>query len=55
MKSMLCCAPCSYIKGALGTPTPAEFEAVVVERDGLKRQLADAQARIAELEAKVGQ
>mmetsp|Transcript_22640 Transcript_22640/g.38584 ORF Transcript_22640/g.38584 Transcript_22640/m.38584 type:complete len:89 (-) Transcript_22640:652-918(-) len=42
-----------YIKGALGAPTPAEFEALVAERDGLKRQLADAQARIAELDAKV--
>jgi hypothetical protein len=43
----------SYIKSSLGSPTPSEFEQVVAERDGLKKQLAEAQARIAELEQKV--
>ncbi len=42
-----------YIKASLGGPTPAEYEAVVAERDGLKRQLQEAQAKIAELEVKV--
>eukprot|EP00983_Pelagomonas_calceolata_P124836 1161148-Pelagomonas_calceolata.AAC.3 len=44
---------CSYIKQALGAPTPAEFESVKAENHGLKRQLEDAQQRIAELEGKV--
>jgi hypothetical protein len=43
----------SYIKTALGAPTPGQYEAVVAERDGLKRQLAEAQSRIADLESKV--
>uniref|UniRef100_A0A7S0WTD6 c-Myc-binding protein n=1 Tax=Chlamydomonas leiostraca TaxID=1034604 RepID=A0A7S0WTD6_9CHLO len=42
-----------YIKTALGAPTPQEFEAVVAERDGLKKQVADLQQRMAELEAKL--
>mmetsp|Transcript_8160 Transcript_8160/g.21751 ORF Transcript_8160/g.21751 Transcript_8160/m.21751 type:complete len:97 (-) Transcript_8160:305-595(-) len=44
-----------YIKQALGAPTPAEFESVKAENHGLKRQLEDAQQRIAELEGKVQQ
>eukprot|EP00798_Chlamydomonas_sp_ICE-L_P024963 gene24963-10621_t len=41
-----------YIKAALGAPTPAEYEAVVAERDSLKRQLEEAQLKISEMEAK---
>lgn len=44
---------CRYIKTALGAPTPVQFEEVVAERDGLKKQLEEAQQRIADLEAKV--
>mmetsp|Transcript_21324 Transcript_21324/g.46594 ORF Transcript_21324/g.46594 Transcript_21324/m.46594 type:complete len:91 (+) Transcript_21324:86-358(+) len=44
-----------YIKSVLGAPTPADFEAISAERDGLKKQLEEAQQRIAELESKVQQ
>ncbi|KAJ9520242.1 hypothetical protein QJQ45_030200, partial [Haematococcus lacustris] len=40
-----------YIKTALGSPTPAEHAAVIAERDSLKKQLAEAQKRIEELES----
>ncbi|KAL6761055.1 hypothetical protein V8C86DRAFT_2542332 [Haematococcus lacustris] len=42
-----------YIKTALGSPTPAEHAAVIAERDSLKKQLAEAQKRIEELESQV--
>lgn len=42
-----------YMKAALGAPTPADYEAAVAERDGLRKQLEDAQLRIAELENKL--
>lgn len=41
------------MKTCLGAPTPAEHEAVVSERDGLRKQLEEAHQKIAELEAKV--
>lgn len=44
---------CSYIKQCLGSPTPADFEAVLAERDGLQKQLEEANQLIAELTAKV--
>ncbi len=37
----------SYIKGCLGGPTPAEFEALQAERDTLKRELEEARAQLA--------
>jgi hypothetical protein len=47
----------SFIKTSLGGPTPAEFDAVVAERNALKdmvealqRDLEASKARIAELE-----
>lgn len=42
-----------YMKEALGGPTPADYEAVVAERDSLKRQLEEAQLRLSELEGKM--
>lgn len=44
----------SYIKQCLGSPTPAEYEAVVAERDGLQKQLEEANQLIAELQSRVG-
>jgi hypothetical protein len=41
------------MKTCLGGPTPGEFDAMVAERDSLKRQLEDAQATVTELKAKV--
>lgn len=48
-----CSAVCSYIKQCLGSPTPADYEAVVAERDGLQKQLEEANQMIAELQSKV--
>jgi hypothetical protein len=45
----------SYIKQCLGSPTPAEHEAVVAERDGLQKQLEEANQLIAELQARIQQ
>ncbi|KAG2436361.1 hypothetical protein HXX76_006668 [Chlamydomonas incerta] len=42
-----------YIKQCLGSPTPAEYEAVVAERDGLQKQLEEANQLIAELQSRV--
>jgi hypothetical protein len=44
---------CSYIKTVLGAPTPAEYDAVLAERDALKKQLEDTQQRVGELEGQV--
>lgn len=40
-----------YLKVCLGGPAQAEFEAVLAERDLLKKELADAQQQIEELKA----
>ena len=44
---------CSYIKGLLGAPTPAEFNALKSENEVLQKQLQDAQNQVQELAAKV--
>lgn len=44
---------CSYIKQCLGSPTPGDYEAVVAERDGLQRQLEEANQMVAELQSRV--
>lgn len=44
-----------YIKQCLGSPTPADFEAAIAERDGLQRQLEEANQMIAELQSRVAQ
>mmetsp|Transcript_12679 Transcript_12679/g.22620 ORF Transcript_12679/g.22620 Transcript_12679/m.22620 type:complete len:95 (-) Transcript_12679:237-521(-) len=44
-----------YIKQCLGSPTPAEYEVAVAEKEGLARQLEEANQIIAELQAKVQQ
>ena len=46
---------CSYIKGLLGAPTPAEFNALKSENEALQKQLQDAQNQVQELAAKVRQ
>jgi hypothetical protein len=40
-----------YIKSTLGGPTPAEFEAVVAQRDSLQVQVEKLNAELAELRA----
>lgn len=44
---------CSYVKACLGGPTPAEYDALLAERESLKRELEDARQQIADLQAKV--
>ena len=46
---------CSYIKGLLGAPTPAEFNALKSENEALQKQLQDAQIQVQELASKVRQ
>jgi hypothetical protein len=43
---------CSYVKACLGGPTPAEYDALIAERESLKKELEDARQQIAELQAK---
>ena len=43
----------SYIKTCLGGPTPAEYEALLAERELLKKELSDARQRIEELQQQV--
>jgi hypothetical protein len=50
---LLFCICCSYVKACLGGPTPAEYDALVAERESLKKELEDARQQIAELQAKV--
>lgn len=42
-----------YIKTVLGAPTGAEYDAIVAERDALKKQLEESQQRVTELEAQI--
>jgi hypothetical protein len=42
-----------YVKACLGGPTTAEHEALLAERELLRRELADAQQQIAALQAQV--
>ena len=44
---------CSYIKGLLGGPTPAEHEALTQERDDLKQQLSTMKQQLEDLQGKV--
>lgn len=37
----------------MGGPTPAEYDALIAERESLKKELEDARQQIAELQAKV--
>lgn len=46
-------AACSYMKVCLGGPTPADYEALIAERELLKRELSDARQQIDELQGKV--
>jgi len=41
------------MKTCLGGPTPAEHEALLAERELLKRELSDARQQIEELQLKV--
>lgn len=43
----------SYVKTCLGSPTPAEYEAVVAERDELKIEVQELKAKVEELTAEV--
>lgn len=43
----------SYIKGLLGGPTPAEYEALKQEKDDLKQQLGTVKQQLEDLQAKV--
>lgn len=49
---MLCCYG-SYIKGLLGGPTPAEYDALKQETEDLKQQLESAKKQLEDLQAKV--
>ncbi|KAF6263168.1 hypothetical protein COO60DRAFT_511621 [Scenedesmus sp. NREL 46B-D3] len=42
-----------YVKACLGGPTPADYDALIAERESLKKELEDARQQIAELQAKV--
>ncbi len=43
----------SYIKGLLGGPTPAEYDALKQEKEDLKQQLESAKKQLEDLQAKV--
>lgn len=43
----------SYVKVCLGGPTPADFEALLAERELLKKELSDARQQLEELRLKV--
>lgn len=43
----------SYMKQCMGGPTPAEYEALLAERELLKKELSDARMQIEELQLKV--
>lgn len=44
---------CSYIKGLLGGPTPAEYEALKQEKEDLQQQLGTVKQQLEEMQAKV--
>lgn len=44
---------CSYMKVCLGGPTPADYEALLAEREMLKRELSDARQQLEELRQQV--
>lgn len=48
-----CCYCNSYIKGLLGGPTPAEYEALKQEKEDLKQQLALTRKQLEDVQAKV--
>lgn len=48
--SHVACAVRSYIKTCLGGPTPAEYEALLAERELLKKELSAARQQIEELQ-----
>lgn len=41
---------CSYIKGLLGGPTPAEYDVLKQENEELKQQLEDTKKQLEELQ-----
>ncbi|KAL0034159.1 hypothetical protein WJX77_000947 [Trebouxia sp. C0004] len=41
-----------YIKGLLGGPTPAEYDALKHEKEGLKQQLESTKKQLEDLQAK---
>lgn len=43
----------SYVKVCLGGPTPADYEALLAERELLKKELSDARQQLEELRLKV--
>ncbi len=43
----------SYIKGLLGGPTPAEYDALKQEKEDLKQQLEATKKQLEDLQAKV--
>ncbi len=43
----------SYIKGLLGGPTPAEYDALKQEKEDLKQQLESIKKQLEDLQAKV--
>ncbi len=43
----------SYIKGLLGGPTPAEYDALKQEKENLKQQLESTKKQLEDLQAKV--
>ena len=47
------CHKCSYIKGLLGGPTPAEFESLKQEKEDLKQQLEATKKQLEELQVSV--
>ena len=51
--SDMCCHECSYIKGLLGGPTPAEFESFKQEKEDLKQQLEVTKKQLEELQVSV--
>lgn len=43
----------SYIKGLLGGPTPAEYDALKQEKEDLRQQLESTKKQLEDLQAKV--
>lgn len=48
-------AAIDYIKGVLGSPTPAEYDSLLQQKEALEKQLEEHKSIIAQLEAKIAQ